>query len=170
MNHGQYGLTYIVYLENIDHFLLKAHIGNSDQDKIRVGPYCPLHIVWSMLNFPMVLANSNQETIQTIWFDPYCPCKVFTTFHQKLMLFSVSSALKKLNWRQQNLTHIVLNIMIVFWSVSHFPIFPTNFNQRIIQSDTCYVLRVLSKNIIFFVSNIHKIGIKDTTVWPILPF
>ena len=41
LNHGQYGLTYIVHLENIDQFLSNAHIGNSDQDKIRFEPYCP---------------------------------------------------------------------------------------------------------------------------------
>ena len=40
MNHGQYGLIYIVHLENIDQFLSKAHTGNLDQDKIRLEPYC----------------------------------------------------------------------------------------------------------------------------------
>ena len=39
LNHRQYGLAYIAYLENIDHFLLEAHIGNSDQDKIWFEPY-----------------------------------------------------------------------------------------------------------------------------------
>ena len=33
-------LTYIIYLESIDQFLSKAHIGNSDQDKIWFEPYC----------------------------------------------------------------------------------------------------------------------------------
>ena len=32
LNNGQYGLTYIVHLEDIDQFLSKPHIGNSDQD------------------------------------------------------------------------------------------------------------------------------------------
>ena len=73
-----------------------------------------LYIVWSMLNFAMILANSNQETIQTIWFDPYCLHKIFITFHQRLTLFSISNTLKKLKWRQQNLIHIVLNIIILF--------------------------------------------------------
>ena len=40
LNHGQYGLIYIVHLENIDQFLSKAHTGNLDQDKIRLEPYC----------------------------------------------------------------------------------------------------------------------------------
>ena len=34
LNHKQYGLTYIVHLENIDQLLSKAHMVNSDQDKI----------------------------------------------------------------------------------------------------------------------------------------
>ena len=41
LNHGQYGLTYIAHLGNTDQFLSKAHIGNSDQDKIQFEPYCP---------------------------------------------------------------------------------------------------------------------------------
>ena len=41
LNHGQYGLTYIVHLENIDQFLSKSHKGNSDQDKLQFEPYCP---------------------------------------------------------------------------------------------------------------------------------
>ena len=72
------------------------------------------------------------------------------------MLFSISNAFKKLNRRQENLIHIFLKIMIAFRSALHFPMFPTNFDQRTIRSDTCYVLRILSKNIILFVSNIHK--------------
>ena len=40
LNHRQYALTYIVHLESIDQFLSKAHIGNSDQDKIRLEAYC----------------------------------------------------------------------------------------------------------------------------------
>ena len=96
-----------------------------------------------MLNFAVFLANSNQE----IWFDPYCPHKGFITFHQSLMLFSISNAFSKMNWRQQNLTHVVINIMIAFRSALHFPVFPTNFDQRTIRFDPCHVLRVLSKNI-----------------------
>ena len=80
-----------------------------------------------MLNFAMFLAISKQETIRTvraIQFDPYCPHKVFITFHQKLMLFSISDGFKKLNRRQQNLTHIVLNndcfsIYVAFSNVSN---------------------------------------------------
>ena len=34
LSHSQYGLTFIVHLENIDQFLSKVHIGNSDQEKI----------------------------------------------------------------------------------------------------------------------------------------
>ena len=97
----------------------------------------------------MFLANSNQETIQEIWFDPYCPHKVFITFHQRLILVSISNAFKKLNRRQQHLSHIVLNIMVVFRSALHFPMFLTNFDQRTIRFDPCYVLRVLSKKKFF---------------------
>ena len=79
------------------------------------------------------------------------------------MLFSISNAFKKLNRRQQNLTHIVLNIMIVFRSALNFPMLPTNFDRRIIQFDPCYVLRVLSKNIVLFISNTHKIRIQGLT-------
>ena len=124
-NQGQYGLIHIVHLVNFDQSL------------------STLHIVRSMLNFAMLLANSNQETIQ---FDSYCPHKVFITFHQRLMLFSISNAFKKLNQRQQNLIHIVLNITIVFRSALHFPIFPTNWSKDN-TFDPCYILRVLSKNI-----------------------
>ena len=144
-NHGQYRLIHIVYLVNFDQSL------------------STLHIVRSILNFAMFLANSNQEAIRTTWLDPYCPHKVFITFHQRLMLFSVSNAFKKVNRRQQNLTHIVLNIMIVFRSALDFPMFPTNFDRRIIQFDPCHVLRVLSKNIVLFISNTHKIRIQRLT-------
>ena len=67
-------------------------------------------------------------------------------FRQRLMLFSISNAFKKLNQRQQNLIHIVLNITIVFRSALHFPIFPTNWSKDN-TFDPCYILRVLSKNI-----------------------
>ena len=130
-NQGQYGLIHIVHLVNFDQSL------------------STLHIVRSMLNFAMFLANYNQETTQTIRFDSYCPCKVFITFHQRLILFSISNAFKKLNRRQQNSTHIVLNIMIVFQSALHFSMFSTNFDQRTIWFDPCYVLRVQSKKIFF---------------------
>ena len=85
-----------------------AHLVNFDQ------PLSTLYIVQSTINFEMFLANSNQETIQTIQFDSYCPHKVFVIVHQGLILFSISNLFKKLNRRQKNLTHIVLNIMIVF--------------------------------------------------------
>ena len=62
------------------------------------------------------------------------------------------------------MTHSVLNIMVVFGSALHFPMFPTNFDQRTLRFDSCYVLRVLSKNIFLFVPNIRKIGIKDKRV------
>ena len=60
--------------------------------------------------------------------------------------------------------HSVLNRMIVFGSALHFPMVLTNFDQRTLRFDSCYVLRVLSKNIFLFVSNIRKIGIKDKRV------
>ena len=56
-------LIHIVYLVNFDQSLSKSHI------------------VQSMLNFAMFLANSDQEIIQAIRFDPYYPYKVFTKFH-----------------------------------------------------------------------------------------
>ena len=37
----RHGLTYIIHLENNDQFLSKAHIANSDQDKIWIETYCP---------------------------------------------------------------------------------------------------------------------------------
>ena len=92
----------------------------------------------------MFQTNSNQETIPTMWFDPYCPHKGFITFHQRLMQFSISNAFKKLNWRQQNLIHVVLNIMLVFQSALHFPMFPTKFDQSTIWFDPCYVLKECS--------------------------
>ena len=60
------------------------------------------------MNFAMFLTNSDQETIQTIWFDLF---KVFIKFHLKVILSSISNAFKKLNQRQHDLTHIVLKIM-----------------------------------------------------------
>ena len=101
-NQGQYGLIHIVHLVNFDQSL------------------STVHIVWSMLNFAMFLANSNQQTLRTIRFDSYCLHKVFITFHRRFMLLSISNAFKKLNGRQQNLTHIVLKITIVFRSALHF--------------------------------------------------
>ena len=44
LNHKQYGLTYIAHLENIDQLLSKAHMANSNQDKIRIK-----HIVLSRI-------------------------------------------------------------------------------------------------------------------------
>ena len=41
LNHGQYGVTYIVHLENIDQFLLKAQIANLGQYKLQIETYCP---------------------------------------------------------------------------------------------------------------------------------
>ena len=125
-----------------------------------------------MLNFAMFLANSNQEKIRTIRFDPYCPHEVFITFHQRLMVFSISNAFRKLNRRQQNLTHIVLNITIVFNLRCIFQC----FRQILIKGEyglTCFKCSI--KNYFLFVSNIHKIEIKDKincfkTVCPILPF
>ena len=49
------------------------------------------------MNFTMFLANSDQETIQTIQFGPYCPYEIFIKFQQRLILFSISDAFKKLN-------------------------------------------------------------------------
>ena len=72
------------------------------------------HVIHSMLNFTMFLANSDQETIRTIRFEPYCLYKILVKFPQRLILFSISNAFKKSNWSQHNLTHIVLNIMIFF--------------------------------------------------------
>ena len=43
LNHRQYGLTYIIHLENIYQFLSKAHIANSDQDKIQIEMDCPFN-------------------------------------------------------------------------------------------------------------------------------
>ena len=86
-NQGQYGL-----LHNFGQSLSKTHI------------------VRFMLNITMFLANSDQEAIWNI--DPYCPYKIFIKLRQKLILFSISNAFKKLNFRKPNLIHIVLNIMI----------------------------------------------------------
>ena len=92
-NQGQYVLIHIVHLVNFGQSLSRSHI------------------LRSMLNFTMFLANSDQETIWTIRFDPYCPYKIFIKFHQRLILFSISNAFKKLNWRQHSLNHIVLNMI-----------------------------------------------------------
>ena len=51
LNHGQYGLTYIVHLKNIDQFLSKAHIGNSDQHKLWFEPYYPLKALFCYLKY-----------------------------------------------------------------------------------------------------------------------
>ena len=104
-NEGQYSLIHIVHLINFDQSLSKSHI------------------VWFMLNFAMFLANSDKQKIWTIRFDPYCADKVLIKFHQRLTLFSISNAFKKLNQKQHNLNHIVLNIMIHFQSALYFPIF-----------------------------------------------
>ena len=54
----QYRLIHILHLVNFDQSLSKSPV------------------VRSMLNFEMFLANSDQETIQTIWFDLYFQHKV----------------------------------------------------------------------------------------------
>ena len=66
LNHGQYGLFYIFHLESINKFLSKAHIGNSEQDKIQFEPYCPfkdstyVSIKTSFLLLKIFLKNFNQ--------------------------------------------------------------------------------------------------------------
>ena len=131
-NQWQYGLIHIVHLVNFDKSL------------------STLHIVQSMLNFVMFLVNSNQEkTVQTIRFDPYCPHKVFIMFHQRLMLFSISNAFKKQNRRQQNLTHIVLNIYNDCFSICVPSNVCNKFWSRTVRFDPCYVLMVLSETIFF---------------------
>ena len=66
-NHRQYGLIYIVHLENIDQFLSKAHIANSDQDKTQIKPSSPfkdsisIFIESSFLLLEMFLKNFNQQ-------------------------------------------------------------------------------------------------------------
>ena len=44
MNHRQFGLSYMVHLENNDQFLSKAQIAKSDQDKMWFKPYYPLKV------------------------------------------------------------------------------------------------------------------------------
>ena len=143
-----------------------AHLVNFDQSLSKSL------ILWSMFNFMMFLANSDQETIQTIQSDPYCPYKIFIKFHQRLIQFSISNALfKQLNLRQCSLTHIVLNMIFFFRSALHFLIFLANFDQRTIWFDPCYpCFKDSIKKKKNFVSNIHKAGIKDRTVCPIMSF
>ena len=144
-NEGQYSLIHIVHLINFDQSLSKSHI------------------VWFMLNFAMFLANSDKQKIWTIRFDPYCPYKVLIKFHQRLTLFSISNAFKKLNQKQHNLNHIVLNIMIHFQSALYFPIFLEQILIKGQYSLTCYSCfkDSFKKK---FVLNTHEIEIKDKTV------
>ena len=98
----------------------------------------------------MFLGNSDQDTIRTIRLDPHCPCKIFIKFHQKLIIFSISNAFKKMNWRQHSLTHIVLNIMIFFDLSSIF----RSFQQIVIKGQyslthVILVLRILPKKVFF---------------------
>ena len=86
------------------------------------------------------------------------------------MLFSISNTFRKLNQRQQNLTHIVLDMMIVFRSALHFLMFSTNFDQRTIRFDTCYVLRVVSKNIFLFFQTFIKNESRTKRFDPYCPF
>ena len=95
---------------------------------IRIIPSVKSHKVRSMFSFATFLANSDQEITRAIRFDPYPPYKGFTKCHQRLILYSISSAVKKLNQKQHNLTHIVLNVVIVFRSAWHFPIFIAKFD------------------------------------------
>ena len=85
-NWAQYGLIHIVHLVNFDQSLSKSHI------------------VRSMLNFAMFLANSDQEIIRTIRFDPYCPYKVFIKFH---FLFQMDLR----NWIRSNTIWPILSLI-----------------------------------------------------------
>ena len=81
------------------------------------------------------MTNSDEDKIRI---EPYCPFKDF---------YKVS-------------------IMTFFRSALRFPIFLTNFDQRIIQFDPFYpcFTDCIKKKKAFPVSNIHRIGIKDKTV------
>ena len=98
INLGQYGLLHNdVHLVNFGQSLSKSHI------------------IRFMLNFTIFPATSVQEAIGAIRFDPYCQYKIFIKFGQKLILFSISKAFKKLNWRKHNLTHIVVILIFFDW-------------------------------------------------------
>ena len=130
------------------------------------------HIVQSMLNFTMFLANSDKETVRTIRFDPYCQYKIFIKFHQRLILFSISNAFKKLNWRQHNVTHIVLKIVIFFRSALHFLIFLVNFGQKTIRLDPCYPCfkDSIKKNFFFLFQIFIKQESRTERFVPYFPF
>ena len=143
LNHKQYGLTYIIHLENIDQFLSKAHIGNSDQDKIWFEPYCPfkdstqLSIESSFLLLEIFLKNFNQgqygliHIVHWVNFD-----QSLSTFHtvRSMLNFAVLLA----NSNQENQANQANQLEIkLSWSALHFPMFPTNFDQRTIWFDQC---------------------------------
>ena len=108
---GQYSLIHNVHLVNFGQSL-----SNIVQYTSVYFSILQSHILQSMLNFTMFLANSDQGTIWTIYMTHIVHIKsykIFIKFHQRLILFYISNAFKKLNLRKYSLTHIVLNIMIL---------------------------------------------------------
>ena len=70
----------------------------------------------------------------------------------KLTWFRLSNTFQKPNQRQHNLSQIVLNIMTFLRTALHFLIFKTNFDQRTIRFDPCYLFlkNSIKKNFFLF--------------------
>ena len=90
---------------------------------------------------------------RTIWFDPYCPFKQFSTVFFKdwnswmkfLFYFLLAHRLKTLNKEQYNLTHVVLVVISQIFIKSthsfatlHFPIFLADCDSGTIQFDAFF--------------------------------
>ena len=96
------------------------------------------------------------------------------SFYQRLILFSISNAFKKLNQRQHNLTHIICNVMVFLKCALHFPIFLANLDQRTIQFDSYWLILLrlfwwFSRKTYFLISPVSSIKFcsKDNMVWPL---
>ena len=86
------------------------------------------------------------NTDNLVWF--VLSTQSFYKVSLRLIQSSISNVFKKLNERQQNLTHIFL--MTFFWSALCFPIFLANFDQRTVWFCPCYPHHKDSVNKTFF--------------------
>ena len=71
LNYGQFSLNYIVHLENINQFLSKAQIANSDQDQIWFEPLFFQRFYMNKLFFAAWNTFGKFQS-GTIQIDPYC--------------------------------------------------------------------------------------------------
>ena len=104
LNHRQYGLTYTIHLENTDQFSSKAHIANSDQDKIQIETHCPFKdSTYISIKSPFLLY------IYLKYFWRISNYRQYRLFHVNLVNFGQSLLKSHIVWFMLNFTMFLAN-------------------------------------------------------------